>query len=239
MIEINLLPEELKKKESHFKKIDMSSLTQNLNLQKLPVIPIAIGIVAVFIIIHAVLFFVGRYNMTTIASLTKKSSALLTNKKEAEIMQAEVDSINKRANAIDALMVKRFSWSHLLNALSDSVASGIWFYELSYEERMAERTVPAVRNEAVSMPIKGKPMMAQQAPSAPTTEKVLTGYLVLSGYASSMGEGGTALVGKFIKGLKDNPELYSNFSNIELGSIKSDKVADQEVMNFRVTCSFK
>jgi len=71
------------------------------------------------------------------------------------------------------------------------------------------------------------------------TEKAAVRYLVLSGYASKMGEEGTALVGRFIQSLKDNREFYSDFSAIELGSIKSDKWDDQEIMRFTITCFFR
>ena len=64
-------------------------------------------------------------------------------------------------------------------------------------------------------------------------------YLIISGFASTVGEEGTALIGKFIKGLKDNSSFYSDFSYIELGAIKRDRIEDQEVMSFRLTCLFK
>ncbi len=54
-----------------------------------------------------------------------------------------------------------------------------------------------------------------------------------------MGEEGTASIGKFIKSLKDNNSFFSDFSDIDLGSIKRDKVNDQEVMSFKITCFFK
>ena len=54
-----------------------------------------------------------------------------------------------------------------------------------------------------------------------------------------MGEQGTALVGKFIQGMKDDQSFFSDFSDIKLESIKSEKVLDQEVMAFQITCQFK
>ena len=71
------------------------------------------------------------------------------------------------------------------------------------------------------------------------TQKVNVRYLNISGYASSMGEQGTALVGKFINGMKESPAFFSDFSDIKLESIKSEKVLDQEVMSFQITCQFK
>jgi hypothetical protein len=70
-------------------------------------------------------------------------------------------------------------------------------------------------------------------------EKSLLRYLIISGYASRLGEEDTALIGKFMKALKENPSFYSDFSDIELGTIKRDKIEDQEVMGFKITCLFK
>lgn len=64
------------------------------------------------------------------------------------------------------------------------------------------------------------------------------GHMVINGYASSVGEQGTSLVGKFIDGLKGNKSFSSDFSDIKLETIKSGKYADQEVMVFTITCVF-
>jgi hypothetical protein len=127
-------------------------------------------------------------------------------------------------------MVKRFSWAKKLNDLSDSMTPGIWLTELSYDEKLGE-----VQRPALPSPLKKKGANE----NAPTTEKVVLRYLTISGMASSMGEEGTALIGRFIKNLKANNEFYSDFSEIELGTITREKVDDQEVMKFNITCLFK
>ena len=223
MIEINLLPEELKAKESRFKKIDMSGIS----LQNIPVVNIAMGVAAALVAIHVILFVIGIYGRTTYGTLSKKYNEILPQKKEADTLKAQVEVINKKVRAIDELMVKRFGWANELNALSDSMTPGVWLTNLLYEEKEVDRASQAgagnKKREAIT----------------PRVEKITLRYLMISGYASSMGEEGASLIGKFIKSLKDNPVLSSHFSEIELGSIKSDKVQDQEVMSFRITCLFK
>jgi hypothetical protein len=54
-----------------------------------------------------------------------------------------------------------------------------------------------------------------------------------------MGEEGTALIGRFIDKLKNNLSFYSDFSDIELGSIKREQSSGQEIMTFKITCLFK
>jgi hypothetical protein len=157
----------------------------------------------------------------------------LPQKKEADALRAETEAINRKIAAIDDLMVNRFSWARELSALNESMTPGIWLTELSYDERVVERPVSP---EARVAPLKEK---LAAAPGRSGTEKMLGRFLVLSGYACGPGEQGTALVGKFIKSLKDNAQFYSAFSDIELGAIRRDRIEDQEVMNFRITCLFK
>ena len=225
MVEINLLPEELKKKEPRFKGVNLSGIS----LENVPVMKIALISVGVFLALHLLLFVVGISNKAAVGSLTNRYNALLPQKKESDALKKELDAINGKVSAISELMVNRFSWARQLNSLSDSMTPGIWLGELSYEEKLTERSVSqqAVRPSG------------KKGISKPTEEKVVLKYLILSGYASSMGEQGTALIGKFIKNLKDNPNFQANFSDIELGAIKSEKIQDQEVMSFKITCSFK
>lgn len=220
MVEINLLPEELRKKEPRFKKIDLSGL----NLQNLPVVHIAAYAIGALVAFHLILFSIGSYSKAVMGSLQKRYDELLPRKKEAEALSKQVDTMSKKVNAIDALMVKRFSWAKKLNALSDSVTPGIWLSELSYNEKVTEHPVPTPAGKNKS--------------AGTVMEKSVSKYLIISGYVSSMGEQGTALVGKFIKSLKDNSNFYSDFSSIELGAIRSDKIEGQEVMNFKLTCLF-
>lgn len=227
MIEINLLPDGRKKKETHFKKIDLSKLSLN----SVPVLSLAAGVFAVLITLQVILFFIGIYGKGVLTSLDKQYKEELPKSKEAAALKAQVDAVNKKIKAIDELMVKRFGWAKKLNDLSDSVTAGIWLTELSYNEKLTERPVPS----GASAP-KAK---AAAGPSKPAVEKVVLKYLIISGFASTIGEEGTALIGKFIKGLKDNDSFYSDFSDIELGAIKRDRLEDQEVMSFKLTCLFK
>lgn len=232
MIEINLIPEELKKKEPKFKKIDLSSISLDKVdiVKKLPLINIGIGALAVLIAFHLVMFLVGTNSKASINALSKKNQSLMPKKKEADALKNEVSLINKKTSAIDGLMVKRLSWARKLNALSESVTPGIWLTGLSYDEKVGDKLVQVAKTSD------GK---SKRGASRSVAEKVFYRYLILSGYASSMGEQGTALIGKFIKSLKDNGDFYSDFSDIKLDSIKADKFMDQEVMNFKITCLFK
>ncbi|MCX5680308.1 MAG: hypothetical protein NTZ95_06650 [Candidatus Omnitrophica bacterium] len=227
MIEINLLPQEMKKKEPRFKFIDLS----DVDFKNLPLKSIAIISAGVLIVLHLLLFATGAYSKSKANTFTRKYDSLVSQNKEALGLKEQVDLIHKKVAAIDELMVKRFGWARKLNDLSDSITPGIWLSSLEYDEKQGERSI-----QPLSKPTNGK-----DNGSAPkqSTEKVTSKYLIISGYASSMGEQGTALIGKFIQSLKDNPGFYADFYEIELASIKAERIQDQEVMSFKLTCMFR
>jgi len=215
VIEINLLPEELKKKESFLTKIDLSSFS----LKDLPVIPIAIVVVGFLVLVQVLVLAMNIYFQATLSSLTKTYAIVEPDKKVSDALKAQTDAIHKKIGAIDDLMGKRFSWAKKLNTLSDAMIPGIWLTDLNYDERPVEKSgiVSAPKSKGMGLP----------------------GTLVLTGYAAGSGEQGAGLVGKFIKNLKESEEFYSDFVQIELVSIKSSRVKDQEVMNFKINCVFK
>lgn len=229
MIEINLLPQEYRKKEPRFKGIDISQL----NLQSIPVMHIIAGVVACLVLAQATVMLLEMYGQGRVAALTKRRDSLLPGKKEHDSLKARVTDESKRIAAIDELMVKRFSWARKLNVLSDSLTPGIWLSTLSYDERVTEKMVPAPRSASGGKkPVEGEaPPMVRQAST--------TRILILTGYAAGAGEQGLSLVGKFIKSMKENPDFIADFSDIVLGSSKSEKVEGQDVMNFKISCMFK
>ena len=222
MIEINLLPEEIKKKKRSPSRIDVSAT----GMPGLPIVSIAVRAAGVILIIQLILFVIGFMSGATFKSLSLEYKDILPKKQETEKLKIQVDRMNAKVGAIDELMVKRFSWEKKLNTLSDSMIPGIWLMELDYDEKITNVPKPV----KTDLP-KKKLIQA--------TENVLSRYLILSGAASGMGEEGTALIGRFIKNLKDDPDFYSDFSDIELGTIKREKMYDQEIMTFKITCFFK
>jgi len=227
MIEINLLPQEMRKKEPRFKSIDLGEI----DFKNLPLKNIAIVAAVVLIGLHLLLFVSGAYSKSKITDFTKKYSSIEAQNKDALSLKEQVDLIHRKVAAIDELMVKRFAWSKKLNDLSDSVTPGIWIASLEYNEKLSERSIQLIQKSTG-----GK----DKAPAPKkSTEKMMLKNLIISGYASSMGEQGTSLIGKFIQNLKDNPGFYADFYEIELGSIRAEKIKDQEVMSFKLTCMFR
>ena len=214
MIEINLLPDENKKsKRRTTSNMDLS----RVNIQALPVVKIALVCAGIIVFIQALVFALGLGLGSLSKSMTKEYSAIEPEKEETQVIEHQTAKLARKVSAIDELMVKQFIWAKKLNDLSNSVTPGIWLTELEYNEDVAQ---------------------APKGESAPA-QNVTSKRLVISGNASSMGEEGTALIGKFIQSLKSNPGFYADFSEINLGKIRREKIDDQEVMTFEITCLFK
>ena len=223
MVEINLLPEELKNTRRSKGKSDYV----NADPEKVPLAKIALIASGIFVVIQAAVFGFGIRCGIIFGSLEKNYKNIAPARQEAERLKSKISGMTKKISAIDELMVKRFSWAKKLNDLSDSVTPGIWLTQLDYDEKLIERPRRVYAQ-------KGKEAEGKQG-----TEKVLERHLIISGAASSMGEEGTALIGRFIEKLKENPSFYSDFEDIELGEIKREQMSGQEMMTFRITCLFK
>ena len=226
MIKINLLPEDLREREYSFANLGVNFKGQAELFRKL-----GIAVIVILAAAHIALFVIGINSSARFKAMTQKSNKLLPGRKESERLKAELEVINRKAQSIDVLMANRFSWARELNDLSDSIVQGIWLTDINYAEKPAE-----VSAEAKAEPVRSG---GKKAAAKVSEKNKNVGYLNISGYASSMGEQGTALVGKFIKGMKDNPSFSSSFSEIKLESIKAEKFLDQEVMSFKITCQFK
>ena len=128
MIEINLLPEELRRKE-------------RLKLPKEFYI-IALSILSFLIILHATTGVMIKWKRYRVVKLTRRWTELTPLKKEIDIVKQELADLNQRVGGIDQLMIKRFLWSGKLNQLSDLIAPGIWLRELSLMPHVKSKDLP-------------------------------------------------------------------------------------------------
>lgn len=226
MIEINLLPEEFRKKKRVADTVNVSTI----DLKTFPVVKIALAACGFVAAIQVFLFVIGVIAAANFNITEKRYKEILPKKQEAESVGNQLERMTNKVSAINELMVKRFSWAKKLNTLSDSMTPGVWLTALEYDEKSAEPARAADTDPDEKAPGPGESAAALKAPSR---------YLIISGAASSMGEEGAALIGRFIKNLKSNSSFYSDFSDIQLGTIKRAKMEDQEVMAFKITCLFK
>ena len=214
MIELNLLPEELKKKK------------KRIELPEIPFIPIGLVLIGTLVVIQLLLSGWVAITRAQISSLEKAWQELAPKRTELDSIKKKISTTSKKAQVIEYLIDKRMSWARLLGELGDSVTSNIWLTSLSYDEKIE---TPAKKTSRGSSKNKTK--------AEPKIYKTST--LTISGSASGKGEEGTAYIARFIQSLKNNKDFFKNFSDVELVSIKQGSVADQDVMNFKLACRFK
>ncbi|MFH1190556.1 MAG: hypothetical protein V1682_07730 [Candidatus Omnitrophota bacterium] len=145
MVEINLLPQELKPKQSLFSGIDF----KGLDINNIPILKIAAGIGIGLVLLQLAVSLIGMISTAQFASATRKYEGISPEKKIADALKAKVAQINKRSGAIDELIAKRVSWARKINLLSDCVIPGIWLSELYYDETSTAEKTNAVKIEAL------------------------------------------------------------------------------------------
>lgn len=123
MIELNLLPEELKKKK------------KRIELPEIPFIPIGIALIVVLVVLQLLLSGWVATTRSQISSLEKTWQDLEPKKTKLEEIKKKISATGKKAQTIEYLIDRRMSWARLLNGLSDSVTSNIWLTNLSHNER--------------------------------------------------------------------------------------------------------
>ncbi len=219
MIEINLLPEELRRARSREKVFSLNAIRETFASPDFKLGHLAAWLAAFLLFFQSIVMVSQILSRVRLNVLKAGYSKMSQKKQGVDSMKAEIESIARKAPSIDSVLRRDFSWTQKLNALSDSVTSGIWLTELSYNETPKEDKEP------------GKQAKALKA------KKTLERSLTLSGYAYTAGEDPTASIGKFINALKANKNFYDGFGNISVESIKGDKFETQEVMSFKIVCS--
>jgi Tfp pilus assembly protein PilN len=117
MIEINLLPEEFRKKESPFK--------LNLDIDRFKVwIAGGIGAILVLLIIFLSLgLFIRKFQINKLLTKEKGFSYRLS---QIEGVNKEISVLKVKMSVLDELTKRRFLWARKLNQLSDLMLPGIW-----------------------------------------------------------------------------------------------------------------
>jgi Tfp pilus assembly protein PilN len=155
MIEINLLPVELRVK-ARVKKAEAPVVTQGAKLKIdqekvfLYAIPAILGVLILLHLYFAVLTIMRNSEMV---SLNKKWLVLEPQKKAFDEFNNEYSSVTFDASAMQKLTQQRVLWAAKLNKLSLSLPSGVWFNEVSMNGRFLniQGSVISLQKEEVSL----------------------------------------------------------------------------------------
>ena len=212
MIEINLLPEELRKKE-----------TVRITLPEIPIkktLFITAGSVLALQVLFTLFTFYLRFED---AALDHRIAQLKESGKEVLRQKAETTGIHNRLKEARILTNRKFHWASLLGEVSNSMTKGVWLRTLFVTEEE-----PKSKSSGVQRP----------APAADKKSGPADRYLVLEGSAVGQGQE-TAFIGKFLKQLKDDALFSELFSDIKPYNINQRRLKDFDVYDFMIYCKFK
>ncbi len=129
MIEINLLPEELRNRVVKPTKTEAVSAGSKPGLQQLILlIPL---IFAVLILVHIVIAFLGVVRSSQLNALKGKWERMLPERKALEDFNNENMLYSGDDKDIQKLVNERINWAEKLNKLSLILPTGIWFDAIS------------------------------------------------------------------------------------------------------------
>lgn len=219
MIELNLLPDNLKKVQKK-----KATVKLNIKMPQIPIIPVAIAILVIFVVGHLALSFLVTAQKRSIIKLSNEMETFSPQAQEAQEIKGEFDRLNGKLSVITSLTNASLLWSKKLSDLSEATTEGVWLTALYLDKDEPPRSVfTSAYTQA-------------ESPGPPANEK-----LVLEGMAVSAGAGEeeTAIIGRFIKSLKSHSEFFNEFDDIKVSSIQRSKLGDVEVMGFTIVCNFK
>jgi hypothetical protein len=235
MIEINLLPEEMRKKES-----------LKISLPDIPIKKTLLAAGAVLLSMQLLLMLGTLYVKIDLAGMTRQVSQLRKDNHEVLRQKAEVEGMQNRMKEVQGLTSRKFFWSAVLSAITNSMTKGVWLTEIKVVEEAAPKpakTAPAKSSKkekgekakAEKGKDKSKDKDKDKEKEKPAARDKI---LVLEGAAIGAGQE-TAFIGKFLKELKGQPLLSELFSDIKASNINQRRFGEYEVYGFTISCRFK
>lgn len=131
MIEINLLPEELriKSKEKTLEQVVATTMTgfsqDELFIYAIP------ALLALFVLAHLYFAVIGIAKGGQLASLKRKWTSLEPQKKILDEFNQQYSALSQDAGLAQLLINQRILWAQKLNKLSLNLPSGVWFNDIS------------------------------------------------------------------------------------------------------------
>ena len=129
MIDINLVPDHLRKKS----KGKLLQGTQNVPPEI--IIGIGGGLIVLLIIFHVFLLATNIYKIVQYKSLQQQWTKILPDKEKADKIINDMRSYQARFSSVDNMTKgKRIFWSEKLNIISDNLSKGIWLNKIDFDE---------------------------------------------------------------------------------------------------------
>ncbi|MFC1548986.1 PilN domain-containing protein [Candidatus Omnitrophota bacterium] len=146
MIELNLLPKELRRKRKRRKAAE---------LPKIPMLPIAVGVIAVLLLTHVALMILARGNRKLAEELATKWDEMQPQREKTDGIAKEINALQKRIDAIRKIAKPDLDWARLLGGLNQAVISNVWLSEFSIATARQERGKKQVKEIPLSLDLNG------------------------------------------------------------------------------------
>jgi hypothetical protein len=126
MIELNLLPKELRKKKKHLPEIP-----------KIPMLPVAVCVVGILIAMHLSMILLVKNKRDLSVTLREKWDQMQPQREKTERITKEIDELQRRIAAIKKIAKPDLDWSQLLMGLNQAVIPNIWLsdFEVKFTEK--------------------------------------------------------------------------------------------------------
>ena len=153
MIEINLLPEELRVK-TRTKNLEHAVVAKPAAFSQeqlfIYAIPILLG---VLVCVHIYFAVISVSKNSQLVTLNRRWIELTPQKKAFDEFNNEYSSISQDAGLIKLLSSKRILWAQKLNKLSLNLPSGVWFNEItiSAKDIVIQGSVISLAKEEVNL----------------------------------------------------------------------------------------
>jgi Tfp pilus assembly protein PilN len=142
MIEINLLPHELRTRRDKTSGIDSKYFLYA-----------AAATVGLLIALQALLLVAGIARSSQLVVLNANWKKMESQRKEVEAFKLQYDTVSKDTQVLQQLTLKRINWSEKLNKLSLNLPSGIWFNEITVSPKDFVLKGSAISQEKTDMAI--------------------------------------------------------------------------------------
>ena len=206
MIELNLLPKKLRRKKRR---------TTAVQLPNIPVIPIALGLVAFLICTHIILMLLTFHSKAVYKRSVQTWKEMEPQKNKTEKVITETAELERKINVMKKIEKPDLDWARLLSGLNLAMMPNVWLATF-------DLVFPGSKSASKLTDISGPPQSLQ-----------------LTGYGLGNSQEATSTVAKFINSLKDQKDFAEFFREIELNNMRTGVVAGEEVMVFKLECVFR
>ncbi|MDD5439562.1 MAG: hypothetical protein PHS37_05190 [Candidatus Omnitrophica bacterium] len=122
MIEINLLPKDLRVKE-----------IKSPDLGDMPIIPIGIGVLALMFVIHITLIAVNSVFDGSYVKLKSRWDGFAPEKKKLDTLNGRLKDLDAKVKTIEELTANRVLWAEFFDGLSNATLANVWYSSFSFD----------------------------------------------------------------------------------------------------------